>query len=60
MNKYDRKVERIEQHLVEYPADYKSVVSFYKNKSKSFEHEKRQSANRKKAVVAKYRRSHEE
>ena len=34
-------IERIEEHLKEHPADYQSVISLYKQKSKEIEKKRR-------------------
>lgn len=56
MNKYEKKLERIRQHLDNHPGDYQSVVSFYIAKSNAIEYGIRESRNRGMAEIARIRR----
>ena len=56
MNKYEKKLERIRQHLDYHPCDYQSFVSFYIDKSNAIEYGIRESRNKGMAEIARIRR----
>lgn len=53
---YDKKLQKMDEHLKEHPHDYQTVIARMKTYSDSVEHERRQMANYRLARLAEVRR----
>ena len=53
---YKAKLERMDRHLEEHPADYQTVISRLKTASDMIDHERRRKVNARLRKVAEYRR----
>lgn len=49
-------IERLEEHVKEHPADYQSVVSLYKQRSKMIEKKREKRRQEKQKLIAEMRR----
>lgn len=56
MNKYNEKLKRMSNHLVNHPNDYQTVISILKAKSNSYAYEKKQKTNFMRKEIAKYKK----
>lgn len=59
MNKFDEKVEKMKNHLVEHTTDYQTVISLFKAESDSIAYEQRKEKQLKKKELAKYMKAGE-